>query len=33
MKTLNNFLGRNKQTELPDFFKDKDGNKINNRLN
>ena len=27
-KTLNNLLGRNKQTKLPDFFKDKDGNKI-----
>ena len=27
-KTLNNLLGRNKQTKVPDFFKDKDGNKI-----
>ena len=27
-KTLNNVLGRNKQTRLPDFFKDNDGNKI-----
>ena len=27
-KTLNNLLGRNKQTRLPDFFKDNDGNKI-----
>ena len=27
-KTLNNLLGRNKQTKLPDFFKDPDGNKI-----
>ena len=27
-KTLNNVLGRNKQTKLPDFFKDPDGNKI-----
>ena len=27
-KTLNNILGRNKQTKLPDFFKDPDGNKI-----
>ena len=27
-KTLNNVLGRNKQTKLPDFFKDSDGNKI-----
>ena len=27
-KTLNNFLGRNKQPKLPDFFKDKNGNKV-----
>ena len=27
-KTLNNVLGRNKQTKLPDFFKDLDGNKL-----
>ena len=27
-KTLNNLLGRNKQTRLPDFFKDNEGNKI-----
>ena len=27
-KTRNNILGRNKQTKLPDFFKDPDGNKI-----
>ena len=26
--TLNNVLGRNKQTKLPEFFKDSDGNKI-----
>ena len=27
-KTLNNVLGRNKKSKLPDFFKDTDGNKI-----
>ena len=27
-KTLNNVLSRNKETKLPDFFKDSDGNKI-----
>ena len=27
-KTLNNLLGRNKKSKLPDFFKDTDGNKI-----
>ena len=27
-KTLNNLLGRNNQTKLPDFFKDNNGNKI-----
>ena len=27
-KTLNNVFGRNKQTKLPDFFNDSDGNKI-----
>ena len=32
-KTLNNLLGRNKQTKLPDFFKDKDGNKITDSTN
>ena len=32
-KTLNNLLGRNKQTKLPDFFKDEDGNKITDSTN
>jgi len=29
-RTLNSILGRNKQSKSPDFFKDKDGNKITN---
>ena len=28
MENLKHLLGRNKLTKLPDFFKDKDGNKI-----